>query len=114
MEVAKKFSMADAINVDKAVADKLDSWMHLSLEAQQKKLAFEAYDYLGGNLNHVQEKYPTWQVYQQAYLKRFEVVSDKIEWNAITNKYVSYAGFTTKSISYKEMVSTSSGFYCKY
>ena len=54
MEVAKKFSMADAINVDKAVADKLDSWMHLSLEAQQKKLAFEAYDYLGGNMNHVQ------------------------------------------------------------
>ena len=104
MEVAKKFSMADAVSVDKAVAVKLNSWNHLTLEAQQKKLMFEIYDYLGANMNHVQEKYPTWQVSQQAYLKQLESVKDKIEWNAITSKYLLYDGFTTKSIPYKEMV----------
>lgn len=101
MEVAKKFSMADAVNVDKAVADKLDSWMHLSLEAQQKKLAFEAYDYLGGNMNHVQDKYPTWQVSQQAYIKKLKEVEDKIEWNTIGKEMSELESYSTKSSVYK-------------
>ncbi|RAZ50914.1 hypothetical protein DK853_46725, partial [Klebsiella oxytoca] len=62
MEVAKKFSLADAKAVNKAVADKLAQWDSLSLEQQLKKLNFEAYDFLGGNYHNVQQKYPTWQV----------------------------------------------------
>ena len=76
MEVAKKFSLADAKAVNKAVADKLAQWDSLSLEQQLKKLNFEAYDFLGGNYHNVQQKYPTWQVSQQAYVKQIGIVQD--------------------------------------
>jgi len=86
MEVAKKFSLADAKAVNKAVADKLAQWDSLSLEQQLKKLNFEAYDFLGGNYHNVQQKYPTWQVSQQAYVKQIGIVQDKIDWKAIKDK----------------------------
>lgn len=104
MQVAKQFSMADAKAVNKAVSDKLKQWESLSLEQQEKKLKFEAYDFLGGNYNNVQQKYPTWQVSQQAYIKQLGIVQDKIQWNSIKGSYAELSAFSTKSKPYNELV----------
>lgn len=105
MQVAKQFSMADAKAVNKAVSDKLKQWESLSLEQQEKKLKFEAYDFLGGNYHNVQQKYPTWQVSQQAYIKQLGIVQDKIQWNSIKSSYADLSKFSTKSKPYKDLVS---------
>lgn len=104
MEVAKKFSLADAKAVNKAVADKLAQWDSLSLEQQLKKLNFEAYDFLGGNYHNVQQKYPTWQVPQQAYVKQIGIVQDKIDWKAIKDSYADLSKFSTKSKPYQSLI----------
>lgn len=104
MEVAKKFSLADAKAVNKAVADKLAQWDSLSLEQQLKKLNFEAYDFLGGNYHNVQQKYPTWQVSQQAYVKQIGIVQDKIDWKAIKDSYTDLSKFSTKSKPYQSLI----------
>ena len=104
MEVAKKFSLADAKAVNKAVADKLAQWDSLSLEQQLKKLNFEAYDFLGGNYHNVQQKYPTWQVSQQAYVKQIGIVQDKIDWKAIKDNYADLSKFSTKSKPYQSLI----------
>lgn len=104
MEVAKKFSLADAKAVNKAVADKLAQWDSLSLEQQLKKLNFEAYDFLGGNYHNVQQKYPTWQVSQQAYVKQLGIVQDKIDWKAIKDNYANLSKFSTKSKPYQSLI----------
>ena len=39
---------------------------------------FEVYDYLGGNMNGVQDKYPTWTVSRAAYLKQLGIVEKKL------------------------------------
>lgn len=104
MEVAKKFSLADAKAVNKAVADKLTQWDSLSLEQQLKKLNFEAYDFLGGNYHNVQQKYPTWQVSQQAYVKQIGIVQDKIDWKAIKDSYTDLSKFSTKSKPYQSLI----------
>ena len=104
MEVAKKFSLADAKAVNKAVADKLAQWDSLSLEQQLKKLNFEAYDFLGGNYHNVQQKYPTWQVSQQAYVKQLGIVQDKIDWKAIKDSYADLSKFSTKSKPYQSLI----------
>ena len=104
MEVAKKFSLADAKAVNKAVADKLAQWDSLSLEQQLKNLNFEAYDFLGGNYHNVQQKYPTWQVSQQAYVKQIGIVQDKIDWKAIKDSYADLSKFSTKSKPYQSLI----------
>lgn len=104
MEVAKKFSLTDAKAVNKAVADKLAQWDSLSLEQQLKKLNFEAYDFLGGNYHNVQQKYPTWQVSQQAYVKQIGIVQDKIDWKAIKDSYADLSKFSTKSKPYQSLI----------
>lgn len=80
LQVAKAYSMADAVAVNTAVEKKLATWAHLSLEQQAKKLKFEAYNYLGGNMNGVQAKFPkTWQLSQNAYIKQLKSVNYKID-----------------------------------
>lgn len=105
MKVAKHFSFADAKAVNKAVSDKLAQWDALSLEDQKKKLEFEIYEYFGKNMNNVQQKYPTWQVSQQAYEKRYAEVLDELEWRMINRKHDELATFKTKSIIYKNLLS---------
>lgn len=105
IEVARMFSMADAEAVNNAVAAKLQSWATLPLEQQAKKLKFEAYDFLGGNMKGVQSKYATWQVSQAAYIKELERVNDLIEWQAIKSEFATASAFTTKSKPYKDLVS---------
>lgn len=104
MEVARKFSFASAKAVNKAVADKLAQLESLPLDKQLKKLNFEAYDFLGGNYHNVQQKYPTWQVSQQAYIKQIGVVQDKIDWKSIQESYADLSKFSTKSKPYQELV----------
>ena len=104
MAIAKQFSFADAKGVNKAVGDKINQWATLTLEQQAKKLKFEAYDFLGGNIHDVQNKYPTWQVSQQAYIKQLSIVQDKIEWNSIKSSYADLSAFSTKSVPYKDLI----------
>lgn len=105
MQIAKQFSMADAKAVNEAVQKKLDSWAGLSLEKQAKKLKFEAYDYLGSNMNGVQQKYPTWAVSQKAYIKQLGIVEDKIYWQNAVNEFLDVSSFQTKSQPYLDLVS---------
>lgn len=74
----KQFKMEQLQGVYDAVKSKIESWAGLSLEQQAKKLHFEAYDFLGGNMKGVQEKYPTWKVSQEAYIKELNAVNYKI------------------------------------
>lgn len=105
IQVAKQFSMADAKAVNEAVQKKLDSWAGLPLEQQAKKLKFEAYNYLGGNMNGVQQKYPTWAVSQKAYIKQLGIVEDKIYWQNTVNEFLDASSFQTKSQPYLDLVS---------
>ena len=74
----KQFTMDQLHGVYNAVKSKIESWSSLSLEQQAKKLHFEAFDFLGGNMKGVQEKYPTWKVSQEAYIKELNAVNYKI------------------------------------
>lgn len=74
----KQFTMDQLHGVYNAVKSKIESWSGLSLEQQAKKLHFEAFDFLGGNMKGVQEKYPTWKVSQEAYIKELNAVNYKI------------------------------------
>lgn len=78
----KQFSMAELQAVYDAVKSKFNSLSSLTLEEQAKKLKFEAYDFLGGNMKGVQQKYATWKVSQSAYIKELASVNYKIEYNA--------------------------------
>lgn len=104
LQVAKQYGMQATMAVDKAVADKLAQWASLPLEKQEKKLEFEIYQYLGGNMNGVQQKYPTWQVSQQAYLKQLAIVQDKIFWNKASTQFVEFYDFKTKSKPYQDLL----------
>lgn len=97
--------MADAEAVNNAVEAKLNQWATLPLEQQAKKLKFEAYDFLGGNMHGVQSKYATWQVSQAAYIKELERVNELIEWAKIKDEFANAAAFVTKSKPYKDLVS---------
>lgn len=74
----KQYTIAELQQVYDAVENKLIQWSSLSLEQQLKKLNFEAYDFLGGNMKGVQQKYATWKVSQQAYIKQIGIVEKKI------------------------------------
>lgn len=69
---------AELQGVYDAVKSKIEGWSGLSLEQQAKKLHFEAYDFLGGNMKGVQQKYATWKVSQEAYIKKLDAVNYKI------------------------------------
>ena len=74
----KQFTMDQLHGVYNAVKSKIEGWSGLSLEQQAKKLHFEAFDFIGGNMKGVQEKYPTWKVSQEAYIKKLNAVNYKI------------------------------------
>ena len=74
----KQFTMDQLHGVYNAVKSKIEGWSGLSLEQQAKKLHFEAFDFIGGNMKGVQEKYPTWKVSQEAYIKELNAVNYKI------------------------------------
>lgn len=77
----KEFSISELQQVYDAVNKKLAEWEPLSLAQQEKKLKFEAYDFLGGNMKGVQQKYATWKVSQSAYIKKLTAVKYEIDYN---------------------------------
>lgn len=99
IQVAKQFSMADAKAVNEAVQKKLDSWAGLSLEKQKEKLIFEV-DWVSKH-----QKYATWEVAYNSYLKQLLAVKDKIDWKSINDESLSVSSFKTKSQPYLDLVS---------
>lgn len=101
----KQFTSAQLHGVYDAVENKLTQWSSLTLEQQQKKLKFEAYDFLGGNMHGVQQKYATWQVSQAAYIKKLNEVTDAIDIDNISKSFVSdIKSFKTQSKAYHKLV----------
>lgn len=98
MQVAREFSMTDAIAVNTAVENKLAQWANLPLEKQKSKLLFEI-DWVEKN-----KKYPTWRHAQQAYKKQLVNVQDAIDWKSIGSEFKSASGFKTKSKPYHDLL----------
>jgi hypothetical protein len=82
----QQFTMAELQGAYDAVKSKIEGWSGLSLEQQAKKLHFEAYDFLGGNMKGVQQKYATWKVSQEAYIKKLDAVNYKIAIKQVTEE----------------------------
>lgn len=95
-EMAKQWGYEAVKNIEASVkakveflADHYGSDTKYGLEQQKKKLEWEAYTYLGGNMTHkgsgmpVQLKYPAWQVTQNAYIKQIKILEEKLQWQSI-------------------------------
>ena len=67
-------------------------------------MQFEAIDFLGGNMNGVQQKYATWKVSQAAYLKKFDEVNTAIDWININKAYADVKGYNTQSKVYHKIL----------
>lgn len=101
----QQFTSAELHQVFDAVETKLNGWASLTLEQQEKKLKFEAYDFLGGNMKGVQQKYHTWKVSQSAYIKKLTEVQEAIEWQGIGDVLAEAKTFKTKSKPYLDLIS---------
>lgn len=100
----KQFSSQELHGVYDAVEAKLAQWQSLTLEKQASKLQFEAIDFLGGNMNGVQQKYATWEVSQAAYLKKLDEVKTAIDWVNINKAYADVKGYSTQSKVYHKIL----------
>lgn len=100
----KQFTSEQLHGVYDAVENKLSQWSGLTLEQKQKKLHFEAYDFLGGNMHGVQQKYATWKVSQAAYLKKLDEVKTAIDWVNINKAYADVKGYKTQSKIYHKLI----------
>lgn len=100
----KLFSSQELHGVYDAVEAKLAQWQSLTLEKQASKLQFEAIDFLGGNMNGVQQKYATWKVSQAAYLKKLDEVNTAIDWININKAYADVKGYSTQSKVYHKIL----------
>lgn len=100
----KQFTSQELHGVYDAVEAKLAQWQSLTLEKQASKLQFEAIDFLGGNMNGVQQKYATWKVSQAAYLKKLDEVNTAIDWVNINKAYADVKGYSTQSKVYHKIL----------
>lgn len=100
----KQFTSHELHGVYDAVEAKLAQWQSLTLEKQASKLQFEAVDFLGGNMNGVQQKYATWKVSQAAYLKKLDEVNTTIDWVNINKAYADVKGYKTQSKIYHKLI----------
>lgn len=100
----KQFTSQELHGVYDAVEAKLAQWQSLTLEKQASKLQFEAIDFLGGNMNGVQQKYATWKVSQAAYLKKLDEVNTAIDWVNINKAYADVKGYKTQSKIYHKLI----------
>lgn len=100
----KQFTSQELHGVYDAVEAKLAQWQSLTLEKQASKLQFEAIDFLGGNMNGVQQKYATWKVSQAAYLKKLDEVKTAIDWVNINKAYADVKGYSTQSKVYHKIL----------
>lgn len=95
MDVARKYSAADAKLVNESVEKKIAGWKadgkYSTLEDQKKKLDFEI-DWIGKN-----QKYSTWKVAQDAYKKQLAIVEEAIEKQTIVESVQSALKLKTTS-----------------
>ena len=111
MNVARKFSLADADAVHEAVKLKLQKWADkenvldwsaVPLEVKKKRLEFEISwlpnNYMGKSWAR------TWEVSQNAYIKELAKVNDAIDWQFIRNSFTDLTSFTNKSSVYKSLM----------
>lgn len=98
MQVAKQFSMSEAITVNDSVNKKLQSWNSLSATDLKSKLEFE----IGWVEKH--QKYSTWKVAQEAYKKELVKVETKILWDGKSAQLQQIVGYKTKSPIYKNAI----------
>ena len=103
-EVARQFGMHATLGVEQAVSQKMAQWASLPLDKQAKKLEFEAYQFLGGNMNGVQQKYATWQVSQKAYIKQLGIVQEKLYWSNANTAFLEFYDYKTKSKPYQDLL----------
>lgn len=104
----KKVSLAELQSVEDAVAKKV-VWVENKfpgdLLKQADKYNWEAYAYLGGNMNNVQDKYPdTWQISQAAYIKLIQQTKEKHEWQQLQKQYDVLVAYNAKSPKYWQEV----------
>lgn len=116
MEVARKFSMADAEAVQNAVAAKFQKWAYQQyasdwdslsdLDFKHKKLTFEINWLSQNHFGKPWEK--TWQVSQNAYLKELARVNEAKAWKSIKDGMPGLLAFngTTKSKVFSDLYST--------
>lgn len=104
IKLAKQYSYGEITGVEEAVQQKMKLWESLTLEQKKKKLEFEVYQYFGTNMNGCQDKYKTWKVAQDAYLKQLKDVEEQIWWKEAEKKKLDLMGYQTKSQPYKDML----------
>lgn len=69
---------------------------------QASKYEWEAINFLGGNMNGVQQKYPTtWKISQKAYLQLAQKAKELHEWKQIETAVADFKTFATKSPVFK-------------
>lgn len=72
---------------------------------QYSKYHWEATDFLGGNMNGVQQKYPTtWKISQEAYLKLADKAKTLYDWEQISVKLKELKTFDTKSVPFSNLL----------
>lgn len=99
MDVARKYSMKDAIAVNKAVTDRM---------AKESPDFYHLKDFLEREIIWVEKhkKYSTWKIAQDAYKKELRIIEHKIEIKSIADSVsdaIAY-GDKSKSKSYKALV----------
>ena len=99
----KNVSLADLQVVEQKVAEKVvwvESKFPNNLLKHADKYNWEAYDYLGANMNGVQQKFPnTWNISQQAYIKLAEATKIKYEWSVVEQQLQELKAYYTSSAS---------------
>ena len=103
----KDVSLADLQAVEDAVDKKVQYVLsHTSDYAgQMKKYSFEAYDFLGANMNGIQQKFPnTWKISQEAYIKLYKEAKLNMDWQVVMQQYNQLKAFTTASPKYQQHI----------
>lgn len=105
IQVAKMFSMTEAIAVNNAIKTKLSQLSNLPLEVQQKKLKFEIMYVENPALYKTGAvKYSTWKVAQKSYQKALQDVENEIYFKTLIPYVEKYKGLKTISKQYKELL----------
>lgn len=104
----KDVSLADLQEVEKTVANKIvwvESKFPNNLLKHASKYEWEAYDYLGANMNGVQQKFPnTWKIAQEAYIKLAKDTKYNYDWSVVVQQYEQLKLYATTSDKYQQHI----------
>ena len=105
----KKATLVELQGVDEGVKYKISFLENKFGKTNYMKLAekynWEAYDYLGANMNGVQDKYPnTWKLSQAAYIKLSEKMQEMPKWQDLQLQLATLKAYTATSSKYWQEV----------